>query len=126
VAASDYQETKNINTVGNVLMPNTQYRQARLTVVNGPTVTWVEPPASVCALKQDSLVVVADSTSSVRNVTFRDGRRTIGVDTTGPGGIYSLTWKTAALEKGVRHLTAIVVDAKGRSAAAGRRIKICR
>jgi hypothetical protein len=126
VAASDYQETKNINTVGNAVMPNTQYRQARLTVVNGPTVTWIEPPSSVCALKQDSLVVVAASTSSVKEVIFRDGRRTIGVDTNGPGGIYSVTWKTGSLKKGVRHVTATVVDAKGHSAAAGRRLKICR
>ena len=125
VAASDYQETKNINTVGNVVMPNTNYRPTRLTVVDGPTVTWIEPPARVCALKRDSLVVVAASTSSVREVIFRDGGRTIGVDTRGPGGIYSTTWKTGTLKKGVRHLTATVVDAKGRSAAAGRRLKIC-
>jgi minor extracellular serine protease Vpr len=126
VAASDYQETKNINTVGNVVMPNTQYRQARLTVVNSPTVTWIEPPSSVCALKQESLVVVAASTSNVQEVIFRDGRHTIGIDRKGPGGIYSITWKTGSLKKSVRHLTAIVVDAKGHSAAAGRRLKICR
>jgi hypothetical protein len=107
-------------------MPNTQYHQTKLRVVNGPTVTWVQPPASVCALKQDGLVVVADSTSPVRKVIFRDGKRQIGVDSNGPGGIFSTTWKTGSLKKGVRHLTATVVDSKGRSASAGRRLKICR
>jgi hypothetical protein len=32
---------------------------------------------------------------------------------------------TAKLKKGVRHLTATVYDAKGRSATAGRRVNIC-
>jgi len=126
VVASDYQEAKNINTVGNEIMPNTQYRPTNLTVVNGPTVSWVEPPASVCALKQDALVVVAESTSAVSKVVFRDGGKQIAVDTKGPGGVFRATWVTTKLSKGVRHLTATVYDSKGRTATAGRRLKICR
>ena len=125
IAASDYQETKNINTVGSSIMPNTQYRPSTLTVVNGPTVSWINPPASACALKQDALVVVADSTSATRRVVFRDGGKQIGVDTAGPGGVYRVNWVTTKLEKGVRHLTATVYDAKGHTATSGRRVKIC-
>ena len=75
VEASDYQEAKNINTIGNDLYPNTNFKQSKLTVVNGPTVTWLEPPARVCALKNDRLLVVGDSTKKVKQVVFTDGTR---------------------------------------------------
>ena len=83
--ASDYQEAKNINTVGDDIYPNTNFKP-KLTVVNGPTVTWIEPPAHVCALKNDRLVVVADSTKKVKQVAFTDNGKRIGVDKNGTGG----------------------------------------
>jgi len=126
ISASDYQESKNINTVGNDLYPNTTFLQTKITVVNGPTVTWIEPPASVCALKQDRLLVVGGSTKPVKTVVFRDGGKRIGTDASGPGGIYSVTWKTAGLKKGVHHLTATVRDSAGHTAVAGRQLKICK
>ena len=127
VVASDYQEAKNINTVGNDIYPNTTFKLAKLTVVNGPTVTWVEPPAHVCALTSDRLVVVADSTKKVKQVAFTDNGKRIGVDKTGDG-VYSLSWKTAKPEarrappdrNGARH------EAAGRTATAGRVIKVCK
>jgi subtilisin family serine protease len=125
VLASDFQEAKNIDTVGNAIMPNTTFLQTAFHVVSGPTVSWIEPAANVCALKRDTLLVVADSTSAVRRVVFRDGRRQIGVDASGSGGIYSVQWKTSGLATGRRHLTATVVDSKGGSASAALRIRIC-
>ena len=117
VAASDYQETKNINTVGNELMPNTQYRAANLTVVNGPTVIvgratgiGVRPQAG--RTRRRRRVDVGG-----RKVVFRDGGKQIAVDTKGPGGIFRTTWVTTKLKKGVRHLTATVFDSKGRTAS---------
>jgi hypothetical protein len=126
VAASDYQEAKNINTVGNDIYPNTNFRLIKLTVVNGPTVTWIEPPARVCALKNDRLLVVADSTKKVKQVEFTDNGKRVGVDTSGAGGVYSVAWKTAKLKKGTRHLLATVTDAAGHKAAAGRTLRICK
>jgi minor extracellular serine protease Vpr len=126
VVASDYQEAKNINTVGDALMPNTADHAATLTAVDGPTVTWLEPPARVCAQATEGLAVVGASTKKVKEVVFRDGRKTISVDRSGPGGIFSRTWKTAGLKKGLHRLTATLVDASGRKAAAGRQIKICK
>jgi minor extracellular serine protease Vpr len=126
VVASDYQEAKNVNTVGSALMPNTTYRAATLRVVNGPTVTWIEPPAHVCALKQEALVVVAASNRKVSKVVFSDGRRVISTDRSGPGGVFAATWKTGGLKKGTHRLTATVVDGAGHEAAAGRRLKICK
>jgi minor extracellular serine protease Vpr len=125
VQASDYQEAKNINTVGNDIYPNTQFLGTRLRVVNGPTVSWIEPPAHVCALKTERLLVVADSTAKVRQVAFTDNGRPIGVDRAG-GGVYSVTWRTANLKKGTHKLLATVRDASGRKAAAGRVLRTCR
>ena len=81
-------------------LPNTAFLQTKLTVVDGPTVTWVEPPAHVCALKSDRLVVVAGATKKIKSVTFTDGEQRIGVDKTGPGGVYSVAWNTKGLEEG--------------------------
>jgi hypothetical protein len=125
VAASDYQEAKNINTVGNDIYPNTRFKSTKLTVVNGPTVTWVEPPAGVCAFKTDRLVVVADSTKKVKQVAFTDNGKRIAVDKTG-SGVFSVTWKTAKLKKGKHKLLATVTDAAGHQAAAGRVLRVCK
>ena len=42
--ASDYQEDKNINTVGDAIYPNTAFKQVKLSVVNGPSVSWRSRP----------------------------------------------------------------------------------
>ena len=124
--ASDYQEAKNINTIGDQIYPNTTFKQVKLTVVNGPTVTWIEPPAHVCALRSDELVVVANSTKRVKEVVFTDNGKRVGVDRSGPGGVYAVPWKTGGLTKGAHHLLATVVDAAGRKAAAGRDLRVCK
>jgi hypothetical protein len=124
--ASDYQEAKNINTVGDSIYPNSTFAQRKITVVAGPSVSWVAPPASVCALKTEHLVAIGGATRKIRRVTFTiDGRR-IGVDKTGPAGIYSLAWKTTKVAKGTHLLTATVTDASGATASSRRRIKICK
>ncbi|MDX6426770.1 MAG: hypothetical protein QOD52_2175, partial [Gaiellaceae bacterium] len=123
--ASDYQEAKNINTIGNDIYPNSRFQQVRLTVVNGPTVTWIEPPGNVCALKNDRLIVVADSTKKVKQVAFTDNGKRIGVDKNG-NGIYSIAWKTAKLTKGTHKLLATVTDAAGHKAAAARVLRVCK
>jgi len=125
VAASDYQEAKNINTIGNDIFPNTNFLATKLKVVDGPTVSWIEPPAHVCALTNDRLVVVAGATKKIKNVTFTNGKRRIAVDKSGPGGVYSVAWNTKGLKKGTVHLLATVTDASGHRAAAGRVMKIC-
>jgi hypothetical protein len=126
VAASDYQEAKNINTVGDALMPNTAFLQTTLRVVDGPTVSWLEPPPRACALASDQLFVVAESTADVRTVVFRDGTRLIGSAVGGAGSVYSKRWRTSGLKRGVHHLTATVFDTSGRAATATRAIRVCR
>jgi hypothetical protein len=79
----------------------------------------------VCALARDELFVVADSTTDVQRVVFRDGPRLIGEDPGRSGGVYSKLWRTRGLKRGVHHLTAIVHDSKGRTASAERVIRVC-
>jgi subtilisin family serine protease len=124
--ASDYQESKNINTVGNSLMPNTTFLQSKITVVNGPTITWIEPPAHDCALKQDRLIAVGGSNTKVQSVTFSDNGKRIAIVKNGPGGVFSAAWHTAGLKKGVHHLMVTLRDASGAAVAAGRQLKICK
>ena len=89
--------------------------------MNGPTVTWLEPPAHVCALKNDQLVVVGGSTKKVEGRHLHATTASaIGVDKTGPAASTRSPWKTAKLKKGAHHLTATLDDAAGRKAAAGR------
>jgi hypothetical protein len=106
--ASDYQEAKNVNTIGGAVYPNTAFKQVRLTVVDGPTVSWIDPPAASCALK------------------FTDNGRRVGIDRSGPGGIFSVAWKTGSLKKGTHHLVATIEDSAGRTAAVGRNVKVCK
>ena len=123
--ASDYQETKNINTVGDAIYPNTTFAQKKLTVVAGPTVSWLSPPASVCAAKSEQLVVIGGAVKKVREVAFTlDGKR-IGVDKSGPVGLYSVAWKTGKVKKGTHTLVATLTDAGGATAASARKIKVC-
>jgi minor extracellular serine protease Vpr len=123
--ASDYQEAKNINTVGDAIYPNSTFAQKKLTVVAGPTVSWLVPPAGVCAAKTEQLAVVGGALKRIRQVTFTvDGKR-IGVDKSGPAAIYSFAWRTGKLAKGNHVLVATLADAAGKTAASGRKIRIC-
>ena len=79
----------------------------------------------MCAAKSEGLLVVADSTTKVSQVVFSDNGRPIGVDKAGRG-VYSVTWHTSKLKRGVHRLTATVVDGSGRKAAAGRQLRICK
>ena len=125
MSASDYQEDKNINTVGNAILPNTAFLEKKLTVVDGPTVSWLAPPASQCALKKDQLAVLADSTKAVKQVVFSANGSRVAVVKGGESPIYTHAWNTAKLKKGKILLTATVTDAAGRTASAGRSVKIC-
>jgi subtilisin family serine protease len=124
--ASDYQEAKNINTVGDAIYPNSTFAQKKITVVAGPTVSWISPPPNVCALKKEQLVVIGGSTKKIRRVTFTlDGKR-IGVDKSGTFGVFSFAWKPGKVAKGRHLLAATLTDASGRTASSGRRIRFCK
>jgi subtilisin family serine protease len=124
--ASDFQEAKNVNSVGNEIYPNSTFHRTTLTVVDGPAVTWLAPGSHSCASRHETLTVTASSTARVVGVVFKDGRRTIGARTGNQVGLYAVPWNTSRAKRGGHHLTVIVIDASGRSAKAALRLNVCR
>jgi subtilisin family serine protease len=124
MSASDFQETKNVNTSGNNIMPNTAFRSVRMHAVRGPALTWVLPRADACVKKATRLVVVASSSSPMRSVRFLDGRRNVAVDRTGVEGLFAVTWSSRRRGRHVLH--AIGRDAGGRTVHSARIVRVCR
>jgi hypothetical protein len=123
--ASDYQEAKNVNTIGPNALPNTTIKTATLTVVNGPAITWLAPQARACAAKKDRLVVLASDTSRISAVTFYDGSEKVATAKTGVADIYAANWKTGGLAHGSHTLRAVVTDGAGKTATATRAVRVC-
>ncbi len=125
IFASDYQETKNIGTEGTNPMPNSRFRGIRMTVVNGPAVTWISPNKGACLPPRAKLQVVATSPSVISSVGFFDGNRQIARVRRNTTGIYTFTWRSKP-RKGPHVLRAVASDVSGREAEAPRPVKVCR
>jgi minor extracellular serine protease Vpr len=126
LTASDFQEAKNVNSVGSDILPNTAFRRAAIRAVSGPALTWVVPAMNECVGRSAGLLVVASSTSRIRSVRFfADGRR-IGVDRRGTAGVFTGSWGTRLVHAGHHELTAVAIDAGGRTLAATRDVRVCR
>jgi hypothetical protein len=126
VFASDFQETKNINTEGTNPMPNSRFGGARVAVVNRPTVSWIAPTKNACLAARAQLQVVATSPAVVSSVGFFDGKRQIARVRRSSAGIYSFTWRTAGKRKGAHTLTAVASDTRGREAESSLQVRVCR
>jgi hypothetical protein len=126
LSASDFQESKNVNTVGDNVLPNTAFRTVRLTAVSGPALTWITPAANACLAKTAGFVVAASSTKRVTSVRFFvDGKR-VAVDRRGGAGLFSATWPTRRAAAGGHELRAVATDGGGRTATATRHVRVCR
>jgi subtilisin family serine protease len=123
--ASDFQETKNINTEGTNPFPNSRFHGVRIRVVNRPAVSWIGPNRGACLPARARLQVVATAPSVVSSVGFFDGERQIGRVRRGSSGIYTLNWRPRG-KKGPHTLTAIASDVSGREGEASRVVRICR
>ena len=106
IRVSDFQETKNVDTSGPSIFPNTRFARAQLMVVEGPTLTWLQARCSL-------LLVAAASTKPVQAVRFFANGRAIAVVRKARYGLYRAAWRG-----GRATVRAVVVDASGRSAAA--------
>ena len=113
--SSDFQESKNVDTQGSKIMPNTRTAGASMQVVSGVAVDWL---LTQCR----RLEAAAGSPARVRSVRFDvDGRRVATVQH-GVGGIWSASVR---LTHGRHVLVATAVDAKGRTATARRIVGTC-
>ncbi|HEY3544431.1 MAG TPA: hypothetical protein VGK79_17980, partial [Gaiellaceae bacterium] len=121
MAASDFQEAKNVDTMGSSIMPNTRTRTTALRVVAGVTVDWLLPAAGVCAGRR-LLEVVAGSPARVRLVRFAVDGRVVATDRSGAQGVWAAS---ARLTRGRHALTATAVDGRGRTAGSRRMVSVC-
>ncbi len=126
IESGDYQETKNVNTVGDNIMPNTTFKQVKIKVVSGPTVTWLAPTSAACVSGLTRLVATGSSTATVRSVAFYDGAKRIAVKTKGTAGIYAADWPAKGRAKGKHTLRVVLTDAKGRPSSASLTVKTCK
>jgi subtilisin family serine protease len=122
---SDNQEAKNVNTIGANALPNTTIKAEKITVVNGPAVTWLFPEAGACAAKNGYLTVLASDTAKITGVTFYDGSKKVGKGTSLGAGGYRIHYPTAGLRGGSHVLRAVVADSAGHTARALRVARVC-
>jgi minor extracellular serine protease Vpr len=126
VSASDFQESKNVNGIGDDILPNTAFHRVSITGVRGPALTWVSPPANECVTKTVPLVVVAGSTKRVRVVRFFVDGKQIDVDRKGISDVFTGSWETRFASPGRHELRATATDAGGRTFSAVRDLRVCR
>jgi minor extracellular serine protease Vpr len=126
LVSSDYQEAKNVDTVGTSIMPNTRTASSRLRVVAGTAVDWLLPTGAACLAKRQQLVVAASSARGIERVLFAiDGKRA-AVVRKGASGLWRATVSTARLARGRHTIQATAVDRAGRSASTQRIVRLCR
>jgi minor extracellular serine protease Vpr len=126
VSASDFQETKNVNSVGDDILPNTAFKATPITGVGGPALTWVAPAANECVGNTAGLVVVANSSKPIRSVRFFVDDKQIDVDRKGASDVFSGSWATRLAQPGRHVLRALATDASGRTLSATRSVRVCR
>ena len=122
--ASDNQETKNVNTIGANVLPNTNYKAVKVAVGSRPTAAWLVPARNACLRTTTRLAVVVGSTRKLRMVTFYDGRKKIGAKKPDSAGLAFVDWRAQQAKAGKHVLRAKVRDARGRTATATRRVRV--
>jgi minor extracellular serine protease Vpr len=124
--ASDYQEAKNVATVGRDLTPNTAYKPALIRGSRGPAVTWIVPRVGACVRGKVRLVVAASSTRRITSVRFSHDGRPIARVARGTVGLYIADWATGNVRLGRHTLRAMAQDARGRRYAASLPVRVCK
>jgi subtilisin family serine protease len=117
LVASDFQEAKNIDTVGPSIMPNTRSRNRRIRVATGTSIAWIVPAAGACLARQQVVSVAVSSTKTVEALRFvLDGRsiRAVRKD--------DLWTATLGKVSPGEHVLQAVASGDGRRLAAARRI----
>jgi subtilisin family serine protease len=121
LVASDFQEAKNIDTVGPSIMPNTRFTRQRIRVAAGTAVDWIFPAAGTCLANRPLASVAVSSTQTVTAVRFvLDGH----VARAGQGnGLW--TADLGKVPPGRHSLRVVVIGAKHRLASLRRIVRTC-
>jgi hypothetical protein len=121
MVASDFQESKNVDTLGDKIMPNTRTASARIRVVAGVVVDWLAP---ACLRRGARAMVAAGGPAPLARVRFLLDGKLFATDRSDDQGIWS-----AAIGRpvaGGKHLlVAVATDRKGRSARAAISLRAC-
>jgi subtilisin family serine protease len=127
ILASDYQESKNVQTVGTDVFPNTALFEGKATVETRRTVlNWLAPDDGLCVSKPSAVLLVsAEGPRKIARVRFFDGERPIKTDRKDDEGLFTVEWKTKGLKRGKHELRAVAVDAKGTRTEASRTVRVC-
>jgi hypothetical protein len=121
LVASDFQEAKNIDTVGPSIMPNTRSTKQRIHVGVGTSIAWIFPAPGACLAKGQTASVAVSSTEAVTKVRFvLDGRSIEGMRGNG-------LWSAALgnVTPGKHVLQAVASGANRRLASARRMLRTC-
>ncbi len=120
--SSDYQEAKNIDTVGPSIMPNTRTGRAALQVVTGAAVDWLLPGVGGCEPARQTLTVAASAPGGVLSVHFSvDGKRPAPAHKV----VLGIWTTTISLSRGRHSVVATAVGAKHRTARVARTVRVC-
>jgi minor extracellular serine protease Vpr len=121
LVASDFQEAKNIDTVGPSIMPNTRSTNQRIRVVSGTSIDWIVPAAGACLPQRQVVSVEVSSTKNVAAVRFvLDGRTIRAVR---ENGLWTAT--LGKVSPGAHVLQAVASGGGRRLASARRIVRMC-
>jgi hypothetical protein len=123
MVSSDFQEAKNVDTLGANVMPNTRRRTALMHVVGGVAVDWLTPAPVACVRTHQRVLLAASSTVPVKAVLFSlDGRR-FAIGREDDQGIWSAA--LPRLAQGRHTLDAAALDSKGRRGSVREIVRAC-
>jgi minor extracellular serine protease Vpr len=121
--SSDFQEAKNVDTLGPNVMPNTRTETVAMQVIGGVAVDWLTPATGACVAKPVRLLVAASSRKTIRAVRFSIDGHQFALDRSGEQGIWAAM--LPKLSNGRHTLTAAAVDSKRRHGIAREVVRVC-
>jgi len=124
LVASDFQEAKNIDTVGPSIMPNTRSTKLRIRIVTETVVNWILPGEGACLAKQPLLAVAASSTGPVTAVRFLLDGRKVAV-ARHAGGLWVARASTGKTATGSHTLVAVATGGNSGATSARRIVRTC-
>jgi minor extracellular serine protease Vpr len=122
MVASDFQESKNVDTLGDKIMPNTRTSFAQMRVVAGIAVDWLAP--GVCLRQGARALVAAGGPAPLTRVRFYLDGKAFASDRIDDQGIWSAA-VGRKITNGRHVLLAVAEDRKGRSARATTKLRAC-
>ena len=124
ISASDYQEAKNVNSVGDDILPNTSFKPVTITGVSGPALTWVSPAVNQCVVEDCRLLVVSKLDASRSRGALLRRRQADRRRPRQRRPLHGFVGDAASRRQATHVLRAVAIDAGGRTLAATRHVRV--